>query len=187
MAGEGSGCRGEERAGPLREAQSGCFATSGAAARPPPASPGVGTVSQISGTRGSGGGAAGGGGESGNDIRGLCLGRGGLSPAGAAGAAGRGREDLGRASGPGSGAGPLPGGVSCRVRPPRLSPPLPAPLSGQLLVWSERRSLPAPSLPPTSLRPSPPRLEAARDPDAESWDPAARRPPETRRTRSSPR
>lgn len=54
MAGAGSGCPGEEGAGPLREAQSGCFATSGAAARPPRASPGVGTVSQISGTRGSG-------------------------------------------------------------------------------------------------------------------------------------
>lgn len=75
------------------EARWGCFAASGAPVRPQPAPPGVGTVSQISGTRA--GRTVGVGGESGNDIRGLCQGTGGLSRAGAAGAAGRGREDLG--------------------------------------------------------------------------------------------
>lgn len=40
-----------------------------------PAQLGVGTVSQISSTRGSGGGWRGVGGRSGNDIRGLCWGR----------------------------------------------------------------------------------------------------------------
>lgn len=51
---------------------------------------------------------------------------------------------------PGAGSGPLPGGVSSL---PAL-PGSPRPLSGPLLVWSGRLSLPAPSRPPSSLRPS---------------------------------
>lgn len=119
-------------------------------------------------------------GKSGNDIRGLCSGRGGPRRAGAAG---RGREDLGGAFGPGAGPGPLPGGVSCRVRPPRLSPP---PLwAAPCMVWAPRSPRPLP--PPSALRPSPAWLSAARDRDAESVDPVPRRPPETRRASSGPR
>lgn len=85
------------------------------------------------------------GGKSGNDIRGLCTGRGGPRRAERRGR-GPGREDLDGGCGPGARPGPLPGGVSCRVGPPAL----PAPLSGPLLVWSGRRALPAPLSSPCS-------------------------------------
>lgn len=86
---------------------------------------------------------------------------------------GRGREDLGGASGPGAGSGPLPGGVSCLVHPPRLSPP---PLRAAPCMVSLPLS-PRP-LPPSLFAASLPGwLEAARDRDAESADPAPRRPP----------
>lgn len=64
----------------------------------------------------------------------------------------RGREDLAEASGPGAGSGPLPGGVSCPVRPPRLSPPPPRAAPCMVSAPLSPRPLP-PSLFP---RPSPP-------------------------------
>lgn len=89
------------------------------------------------------------GGKSGNDIRDLCSGRGGPRRPGRRG---RGREDLDGASGPGAGPGPLPGGVSCRVRPPRLSPPS---LRAAPCMVSALRS-PRPCLLPLLCVPPPP-------------------------------
>ena len=119
-------------------------------------------------------------------------GGGGLCPAGATGAVvpawrgggrgggwERGREDLGEARGSGAGAGPLPGGVSRRGR----LPVSPRPLSGPLLVWSARRALPALSLPPSSLRPSPPGWTGTQSPRTRLRG----GPWQTRRARSGPR
>ncbi|XP_053464810.1 zyxin isoform X4 [Nycticebus coucang] len=82
-------------------------------------------------------------------------GSGGLCPARAAGAtvrrSGRGWRTW-RSFWPGAGLGPLPGGVSCLVRPALLSPP---PLRAAPCMVS-RLSLPALSLPLSSARPSPP-------------------------------
>lgn len=92
------------------------------------------------------------GGRSGNDIRGLCWGKGGLCPAGAVVS----REAAGgplRSLEPGARPGPLPGGVSCPVRPPW---PLPAPSPGRSLYGlGAALSPPPPSLP---WRVVPPRL-----------------------------
>ena len=71
---------------------------------------------------------------------------------GRGGVRGRGREDLAEASGPGAGSGPLPGGVSCPVHPPRLSPPPPRAAPCMVSAPLSPRPLP-PSLFP---RPSPP-------------------------------
>lgn len=65
----------------------------------------------------------------------------------------RGRADLSGALGPGQDQGPFLGEFPAA---PALSGS-PRPLSGPLLVWSRRRSLPAPCRPPSSsLRPPPP-------------------------------
>lgn len=80
------------------------------------------------------------------------LGKGGLCPAGAV-VSGEAAGGLSKSLEPGAGPGPLPGGVSCPVRPPR---PLPAPSPGRSLYGlGAALSPPPPSLP---LHVVPPRL-----------------------------
>lgn len=98
------------------------------------------------------------------------------------GGGGRGGRTLTEAVARGQDLGPFLGEFPAASALP-LSPP---PSPGRSL-YGLGAALSPPLSPPPAPRPSPARIEAARDQDAESADPASQAATETRRARSGPR